>query len=643
MLETAPLAGLQRIGPYQILMPLGSGGMGEVYRAKDTKLGREVALKLLPRGATNVPEMHARFAHEAQVLASLNHPNIAAIYGMEEEGDVCCLVLELIEGETLAERIVGGPLSIDESLEIGAQIATGLSIAHGHGIVHRDLKPHNVMVTPHGVAKLVDFGIAKAIDPDALASAPAGVTSPGTLIGTIPYMSPEQILGRNLDRRTDLWSFACLLYEMLSGRLPFEADTRAEMIAAILDKPPNLSDLPPEVPRVVRELLIRCLQKDPDDRIADITEASEVIEKALMHLRREPAPIGRPAALLAAGAVGLVVAFASMGGDVPRELLRVASERAGSLIRPGLLFATALSAAAALVLVGSLRQRGLGLGRRLAAACASRAGRTGIGAAGALLLSVAGYAAVDWWLARAAELENEALDVYIVLPFQKLNDEHPDELLDVSEHFRATLAAVFTGLDSVRVLPDVFVSERFNTHAPECSMIRVADWIQEKRLRPDIVLCSTVDLFDDTAAHSGVVMVSTVNRVRDGVLEPIEGRFRQAGTYDDIRWMALRASAHLLELLVEDPQLRLSSADQARVEHRLLERFDAFLAFRPSSGNELAAQVAAALKSDSLSIDEVTSFLDGYTSPVDMVRYARHQQSERAAALSRPIAGGSAP
>jgi serine/threonine protein kinase len=244
-----------RLGPYQVLESLGSGGMGEVYRARDTKLNRDVALKILPELFAADSERLARFQREAQVLASLNHPNIGAIYGLEESNGVRALVLELVEGPTLADRIAEGPLPIDEALPIARQIAEALEAAHEEGIIHRDLKPANIKITSSGQVKVLDFGLAKAATGDAsgpdLTRSPTitiGGTCEGVILGTAAYMSPEQARGQPVDARTDIWSFGCVLYEMLAGRPTFGGDTFSDTIAAVLEREPNWRALPKRTP-----------------------------------------------------------------------------------------------------------------------------------------------------------------------------------------------------------------------------------------------------------------------------------------------------------------------------------------------------------------------------------------------------------
>src|SRR6188768_735747 len=245
-----------RLGSCEIVSAIGAGGMGEVYRARDTKLNRDVAIKVLPDLFALDPERLARFAREAQTLASLNHPNIAAIYGVEDRA----LIMELVEGQTLAERIKQGPIPLEEALEIARQIADGLEAAHDKGIVHRDLKPANIKITPGGIVKLLDFGLAKAEGPwSATASvedAPTltvASTGAGVILGTAAYMAPEQARGRNVDKRADIWAFGVILYEMLTGEQMFEGDTVTDILASVVRQDPDLK----RVPDKVRPLLER--------------------------------------------------------------------------------------------------------------------------------------------------------------------------------------------------------------------------------------------------------------------------------------------------------------------------------------------------------------------------------------------------
>ena len=282
-----PLTSGSRRGPYEILAPLGAGGMGEVYRARDTRLQRDVAIKALPAEFASDPERLARFQREARLLASLNHPNVAAIYGLEESDGACYLVLEIVEGESLAQRLAAGPLPVEEALAICAQIAAGVSAAHDAGVIHRDLKPGNVMIRPDGSVKVLDFGLAKGAEAkgnasDLSASPTVSLgTQAGVILGTAAYMSPEQARGRELDKRTDIWSFGCILYECLTGRQVFREQTVSDTLAAILRGDPDWSILPAETPTKVRDLLKRCLQKDPKRRLHDIADAGIELEEAL--------------------------------------------------------------------------------------------------------------------------------------------------------------------------------------------------------------------------------------------------------------------------------------------------------------------------------------------------------------------------
>jgi hypothetical protein len=267
-----------RIGPYEVVSPLGAGGMGEVYRARDTKLNRDVALKVLTEEFAADPDRLIRATREAQTLAILNHPNIAQIYGFEESDGIRALVMELVEGEDLSRRLASGPIPIDEALGIARQVADALEAAHVQRIVHRDLKPANIKVRSDGTVKVLDFGLAKPVGPvaSALTDTPtevAGVTRAGVIVGTLAYMSPEQARGKAVDSRTDLWAFGCVLYEMLAGRPAFRGETASDVLAAILERDPEWAALPLATPALVRRLIARCLQKDVRQRWRDIGDA----------------------------------------------------------------------------------------------------------------------------------------------------------------------------------------------------------------------------------------------------------------------------------------------------------------------------------------------------------------------------------
>ncbi len=286
-LESPALPPGTRIGPYEIEARIGAGGMGEVYRATDVNLKRRVALKVLPSWVAGDPDRLARFQREAEMLAALNHPNIASIYGVEPAAGHSALVMELVDGPTLAERIARGPLPVDEALDIARQIAVALEAAHERGIVHRDLKPANVKVRPDGTVKVLDFGLAKPID-----TAPAGgeasdastvtisaLTQAGVVLGTAAYMSPEQARGEPVDARADIWAFGCVLFEALTGRRAFEGRSLQDVLAAVLTAAPDWSRLPPALPRAVRVLLERCLARDRRQRVRHIGTAVLLLDR----------------------------------------------------------------------------------------------------------------------------------------------------------------------------------------------------------------------------------------------------------------------------------------------------------------------------------------------------------------------------
>ncbi|HEV8397815.1 MAG TPA: protein kinase [Vicinamibacterales bacterium] len=287
-----PLNAGTRVGAYEILSALGAGGMGEVYRARDTKLGRYVALKVIPDTLALDPDRLARFKREAQVLASLNHPHIAAIYGFEDSGETPALVLELVEGETLADRIARGAIPLGEALPMARQICEALEGAHEAGIIHRDLKPANIKVTPDGVVKVLDFGLAKLEEPAGSGqpavgarlsevptiTSPAMMTGVGVILGTAAYMAPEQAKGREADKRSDVWAFGCVLFEMLTGTRAFDGDDVAEVLSRVLQREPEWEALSSNVPQSIRTLLHGCLVKDRRKRIADIAAALFVLD-----------------------------------------------------------------------------------------------------------------------------------------------------------------------------------------------------------------------------------------------------------------------------------------------------------------------------------------------------------------------------
>src|SRR6202049_3267447 len=274
-----PILTGKRLGPYEILSAIGAGGMGEVYQAHDTKLGRDVAIKVLPDAFAHDPARLSRFQREAKMLAALNHPNIATIHGLEQSGGTSYLVMELVSGETLQERVKrDGPIPVEEALAIAKQIAEALEAAHEKGIIHRDRKPANVKLTPEGKVKVLDFGLAKAFSGDSASSDPSdsptlsrAATIQGVILGTAAYMSPEQARGKAVDKRTDIWAFGCVLYELLCGRPAFEGEDVTEILAAVVRAEPDWIRLPESTPASIRLLLRRCLRKDKRQRLQDAT------------------------------------------------------------------------------------------------------------------------------------------------------------------------------------------------------------------------------------------------------------------------------------------------------------------------------------------------------------------------------------
>ena len=284
------LASGTRVGIYEVTAKIGEGGMGEVYQARDRTLDRDVALKVLPEAFTADPDRLARFQREAKVLASLNHSNIGAIYGLEAAGETQALVLELIEGPTLADRIAEGPIPVDEALNIAKQIAEALEAAHEQGIVHRDLKPANVKVKADGTVKVLDFGLAKAVTSDAASgsattsatmSLTASATQMGMVIGTAAYMAPEQARGTPVNQGTDVWAFGAVLYEMLTGARLFTGETVSDTLASVLRSELDWNQLPSDTPRSIKRLLRRCLERNRTERLQHIGDARLEVRDAL--------------------------------------------------------------------------------------------------------------------------------------------------------------------------------------------------------------------------------------------------------------------------------------------------------------------------------------------------------------------------
>ena len=330
----------ETLSHYEIVEKIGEGGMGEVYRAHDTKLGREVAIKLLPAEFSQDKDRLLRFEREAKLLAALNHPCIATLYGFEESEGTPFLVMELVEGETLAERIARGALRIDEALPLFRQIAEGLESAHEKGVIHRDLKPPNIKITPDGHIKILDFGLAKAFEePNAQVAASHSPTltrgtALGAIMGTAAYMSPEQAKGKTVDKRTDIWAFGCVVYEVLTGKKVFEGETVSETIAAVIRADPDWSALPSATPSSIRELLRRCLEKDGQVRLRDIGEARIAIDEK-PRVRAEIEKTASASGLRAAPwilALGLGIAAAVLGWRLLRDADSAAVTRFGVLV-----------------------------------------------------------------------------------------------------------------------------------------------------------------------------------------------------------------------------------------------------------------------------------------------------------------------
>jgi serine/threonine protein kinase len=331
------LASGSRLGPYEIVSPLGAGGMGEVYRARDSRLKRDVAVKVLPEAFVRDTDRLARFEREAQLLASLNHPNIAQIHGLEEGGGYHALVMELVDGPTLQEMLSAqrGAMRLEEALPIAKQIAEALEAAHEQGIVHRDLKPANIKVRHDGTVKVLDFGLAKASEPGArpdITQSPTlaspAMTQAGIILGTAAYMSPEQAKGKPVDRRSDVWAFGCVLYEMIAGRQAFQGESVPEVLAGVIERDPDWSHLPAALPVRLHDLLRRCLEKDPKKRRRDIGDIRIEIEQALSDPPQRAAPVAnqtssRPARLAWIVAAILAVALA---GAIARPYLSAPTE-----------------------------------------------------------------------------------------------------------------------------------------------------------------------------------------------------------------------------------------------------------------------------------------------------------------------------
>jgi eukaryotic-like serine/threonine-protein kinase len=353
-----PLSAGTHVGSYEILSALGAGGMGEVYRARDTRLDRDVAVKIVPELFAADPDRLMRFEREAKTLAALNHPGIAHVYGVEQSGPLRALVMELVDGEDLAQLVARGPLPLDQAVALARQIAAALEAAHEAGIIHRDLKPANVKVREDGAVKVLDFGLAKALDPapaDALSAAHSPTfTSPdltqmGVLLGTAAYMAPEQARGKAVDKRADIWAFGCVLYEMLTGRTAFAGETLPDTLAAIMTRTPDLAALPAGTPPAVRRLLARCLERDPTRRLRDIGEARLALEDGALGAEPEAATAvaARPSRARTLAWVAATLAAAAITGALVWHLRAPADSPVRRFLIPTSGDATPLRAAIA--------------------------------------------------------------------------------------------------------------------------------------------------------------------------------------------------------------------------------------------------------------------------------------------------------
>ena len=329
------------LGSYHVLSKLGAGGMGEVYRARDSKLGRDVAIKVLPERFQSDRDRLARFDREARALAAVNHSNIAAIYGVAEERGTTALVLELVEGKTLAERLRRGPIPVSEAVDIARQIAAGLDAAHGKDIIHRDLKPSNIKITPQGVVKILDFGLAKAmedvVEPGG-STVSVDVTREGAIVGTAAYMSPEQARGLKVDRRTDIRAFGCVFFEMLTGKQAFAGATISDSIAAVLERDPDWAALPRSTPAAVRHLIQRCLEKDSQRRLRDIGEVPFALDPGMVPAQRKRWAIAIAATLIVVTAIvgaGLVLQRRTAHETLPAQPIQL-TDFNDSVVAPSL-------------------------------------------------------------------------------------------------------------------------------------------------------------------------------------------------------------------------------------------------------------------------------------------------------------------
>jgi len=575
------------IGPYEVLGVLGVGGMGTVYRARDPDLARELAIKVLPDDFVSSTQL-ARFEREARLLASLNHPNIATIHAIGETDGRPYLVLELIEGESLSQHLTGGPLPVEEAIDLGRQVAEAIEAAHEAGIVHRDLKPANVMITARGLVKILDFGIAKVAGPGAPAPEGMEITSHGTLLGTIPYMSPEQIGGKEIDERSDLWALGCVLYETLTGTSPFDRTTSALTFVAIQKEEPDLTALPKGTPEGLRQLIAGCLDKDPDGRPDSATVALRSLSDTLTGLRGPPTgawsqltPLGR-GAWVAVGVLATIAVLAVAEERVVQAFIDLLPRGALAAVTDGGRLA-ALAAVALAVALFVLRGRGSVRGRRrirIAAYCL-------VTVTGLALVSPVGGPVTDQFEA----LTSGAMDVYVSLPFRGADDEDLDELLEISIRYRETFADVFGEIESVRIMPADYNRMALGASSPQCTYKQAKSWLPDGWGGPDLVLCNYVNMALDPAGRMSYKVVTSLQKAHDQELEFVDRIMPPPASKEEVKFQALWASAQIVRTLGQEQFLVLGRDDEKAVLEKILFEYSTFLSLQGDTASEVARLV----------------------------------------------------
>ena len=622
-----------RIGPYEIAGVLGVGGMGTVYRARDPDLNRDLAIKVLPDDLVSRAQL-ARFEREAKLLASLNHPNIATIHTIGETGGRPYLVLELIEGESLSQRLTGGPLPVDVAADIGRQVAEAMEAAHEAGIVHRDLKPANVMITTRGLVKILDFGIAKAAGSGTPAADRMKVTGDGTLMGTIPYMSPEQIEGGEVDQRSDLWALGCLLFEILTGASPFQRSTSALTLVAIQKEAPDLAALPGGTPEALKEMIAGCLDKDPERRPASANVVRALLSDTLTGLRGPPTgawsrmtPMGR-AAWVAVGVLTTLAVLTVAEGSFVRTIIDSLPPK----LRIGVTDGGRLAAVAlAVLLLGFRVLMGGGPGqirRRIRIA--------GIGLVAAVGLA-SFYPVGSWMKEKAYLLFFGGLDVYVSLPFQGADDEDAAYLLSISADYRETLETVFSGIEAVSIKPAEYDSDMLGANPPQCTYQRAEVWAGTV-LAKDLVLCNDVNVLLDRDGGRGLRVVSSLQRADDKRLDLID-QIQTEGTDEEVLYLALVLSAEIVKTVRHEQALQLDPLDEETVLGRILDRYGTFLGLRVDPPWNVVRDVddlrEAVRGGRKLTVEDVIGVLEEYDSAVSFLGEEEQAQRNREAVLRR--------